>query len=150
VLYIIYSTGAKGSTQTNKVRVQNKGAKETEENPGLAYRTVRCATGQCLVPRVDRLQTPQLRVSQRPLRYNSPDCPVCYQTVRCASEATTIERNGQLQRSPANVNSVRTVRVELEQRQKAHQTVNSACPMRHQTFRCPKMSELQRSKLSEP
>jgi hypothetical protein len=32
LLYIIYSTGAKGSTQTNKkfkIRVQKKGAKET-------------------------------------------------------------------------------------------------------------------------
>jgi hypothetical protein len=26
-----------------------KGAKETEENPSLAHRTVRCATGQCPV-----------------------------------------------------------------------------------------------------
>jgi hypothetical protein len=42
----------KGSTQTNKkikVRVQKKGAKETEENPGLAHQTVRCATGHCPV-----------------------------------------------------------------------------------------------------
>jgi hypothetical protein len=48
----MYSTGAKGSTQTNKkiqVRVQKKGAKETEENPGLAHWTVRCAIGQCPV-----------------------------------------------------------------------------------------------------
>jgi hypothetical protein len=38
----MYSTGAKGSTQTNKkiqVRVQTKGAKETEENPGLVLGT---------------------------------------------------------------------------------------------------------------
>jgi hypothetical protein len=58
----MYSTGAKGSTQTNKkieVRVQNKGAKETEGNPGLAHWTVRCATGQCPVP-------------QGPYRLNSP------------------------------------------------------------------------------
>jgi hypothetical protein len=55
LLKIIYSTSAKGSTQTNKkikVRVQKKGAKETEENPGLAHRTVRCAIGQCPMPRV--------------------------------------------------------------------------------------------------
>jgi hypothetical protein len=52
LLEIIYSTGAKGSIQTNKkikLGFKNKGAKETEENPGLAHRTVRCATGQCLV-----------------------------------------------------------------------------------------------------
>jgi hypothetical protein len=35
-------------------------------------------------------------------------------------------------------------------RQKAHRTVNSACPVRHRTVRCPKMLELQRSKPSEP
>jgi hypothetical protein len=29
--------------------VQKKGAKETEENPSLVHRTVRCATGQCPV-----------------------------------------------------------------------------------------------------
>jgi hypothetical protein len=48
LLYIIYSTGAKGSTQANKkikVRVQKKGAKETKENPGLAHRTVSGAQG---------------------------------------------------------------------------------------------------------
>jgi hypothetical protein len=46
------STGAKGSQQTNtksKEWVQNKGAKYTEGSPGLAHRTVRCATGQCPV-----------------------------------------------------------------------------------------------------
>jgi hypothetical protein len=49
-----------------------------------------------------------------------------------------------------SVNSARTVRAESEQRQKAHRTVNSACPVRHRTVRCPKLSELQRSKPSEP
>jgi hypothetical protein len=149
----MYSIGAKGSTQTNKkiqVRVQKKGAKETEENPGLAHWTVRCATRQCPVHQGRSTQTLHLRVSVEPLRYNSPDCPVGHRTVRCASGATAIEPNGQLQRSPANVNSAQIVRAVSEQRQKAHQTVNSACPVRHWTVRCPKMSELQRSKPSEP
>jgi hypothetical protein len=75
---------------------------------------------------------------------------IIHQTVRCASGATAIERNGQLQRSPANMNRARTVCAESEQRQKAHRTVNSACPVRHRTVRCPKLSELQRSKPSEP
>jgi hypothetical protein len=42
------STGVKDSTQTNKkiqVRVQKIGAKETEENRGLAHRTVSGALG---------------------------------------------------------------------------------------------------------
>jgi hypothetical protein len=60
-----------------QVRVQKKGAKETKENPGLVHRTVRCATGQCPVPRAARLQTCHLRVSGESLRSNSLDCPVC-------------------------------------------------------------------------
>jgi hypothetical protein len=45
LLEIMYSTGAKGSIQTNKkikLGLKKKGAKETEENPGLAHRTVQC------------------------------------------------------------------------------------------------------------
>jgi hypothetical protein len=46
------STGAKGSQQTNKKT--EKGFKYIEQYsaevcPGLVHRTVRCATGQCLV-----------------------------------------------------------------------------------------------------
>jgi hypothetical protein len=109
----MYSTGAKGSTQTNKkiqVRVQKKESKETEENPGLAHRTVRCATGQCSVTRVVPLQTCHLWEFGKPLRYNSPECPVhqaeqwlppqrststvitkCYSAQQCATES---ERTG--------------------------------------------------------
>ena len=145
----------------DQVRVQKKGARETKENPGLAHRTVRCTTGQRPVHQRRSTQTLHLRVSGEPLRYNSPDRPVCHRTIRCASRATAKKRNGRLQRSPANVNGARTVRAEPEQRLKAHRTVNSvcsvrhrivnsACPVQHWTFRCPKMSELQRSKPSEP
>jgi hypothetical protein len=42
------------------------------------------------------------------------------------------------------VNSARPARAESEQRQKAHQTVNSDCPVHHRTVRWPHMSELQR------
>jgi hypothetical protein len=58
--------------------------------PGLAHRTVRCATGQCPVHQGESAQTLQLRVSQAQLRYNSPDCLVCHRTVRCTSGATAI------------------------------------------------------------
>ena len=46
-----------------KVRVQKKGAKETEVNPSLAHRTVRCATGQCPVHQGGSTPTRYLRVS---------------------------------------------------------------------------------------
>jgi hypothetical protein len=139
LLYIICSTGAKGSAQTNKkikVSVQKKGAKETEENSSLAHRTIRYT-------RVDRLQTLHLRVSVVALRYNSPDCPVWQRSNDSPAQRSTPTVDRQL-------NSARTVRAESEQCQKAHRTVNSTCPVRHRTIRCPKMSELQRSKPSQP
>jgi hypothetical protein len=80
------STGAKGSTQTNikvQVRVQKKGAKETEENPGLAHRTVRCT-------RVNQLKLFTFGFLQA-------HSAIIHRTVRCAtglsgapSGATTI------------------------------------------------------------
>jgi hypothetical protein len=93
--------------------------------------------------RVDRLQTLHLRVSEVALRYNAPDCPVCQRS-----------NGSQAQRSTptvaCNMNSARTVRAESEQRQKAHRTVNSDCPVLHRTVRWPRLSELQRFKPSEP
>jgi hypothetical protein len=105
----------------SKLGFKNKGAKETEENPGLAHRTVWCTTGQCLVPRAIRLQTCHLRVSEEPLRYNSPDSLVCHRTVRCAIgpygapaeqqlASATVDCNGHL-----TTHSVRTVCAESEQ-----------------------------------
>jgi hypothetical protein len=120
----MYSTGAKGSTQTNKkvqVRVQKKGAKETEALvwhtglSGVPPDSVRCTRGN--------------RLKLFTFGFLESRFAIIHRTVRCTSGATTIERNGQLQRSPANVNSAQTIRVESEQRQKAHRTVNSACPV---------------------
>jgi hypothetical protein len=68
-------------------------------HPGLAHRTVRCATGQCPVRQGTRRWTCYLREFPRVLRYNSRDCPVihrtvsgAHRTVRCASGATTTSR----------------------------------------------------------
>jgi hypothetical protein len=60
--------------------------------PGLAHRTVRCATRQCPVHQGTRLQTCHLREFWEPLRYNSPDCPVCQRSNGYYSA------NGRLQR----------------------------------------------------
>jgi hypothetical protein len=84
-----------------KVRVQKKGAKETEENPGLAHRTVRCATGQCPMCQGRSTPTLHLRVSVAALYYNSLDCLVCHETVWCTSGAMASQLNGRLKRSPA-------------------------------------------------
>jgi hypothetical protein len=114
-----------------------------DSSSAIIHRTVRCATGQCLVHQGRSTPTLHLRVFGQQLRYNSPDCPVCQRS-----------NSSQAQRSTPtvayNVNSARTVRAESEQRQKAHRTVNSACPMRHRTIRWPRLSELQWSKPSEP
>jgi hypothetical protein len=73
--------------------------RQPERHPGLAHRTVWCATGQCPVHQGTSARTPHLRENQRVLRYNSPDCPVshrtvsgAHRTVRCASGATATSR----------------------------------------------------------
>jgi hypothetical protein len=73
------STGAKGSQQTKKKTekgFKNRELKSAEVCPGLAHRTVRCATGQRPVHQGLQLRTAHLREFWRPLRYNSPDYPV--------------------------------------------------------------------------
>jgi hypothetical protein len=66
---------------------------------------------------------------------------VWHRTVRCASGATATAQ----QSTPTETCKSATVRAESEQHQKAHRTVNSICPVRHRTVRCPSLIELQRS-----
>jgi hypothetical protein len=63
---------------------------------------------------------------------------IIHRTVRCATELSGVPPEQRLGSATVvcNVNSVRTVRAEVEQRQKAHQTVNSVCPVQHQNVRC--------------
>jgi hypothetical protein len=88
--------------------------------------------------RVDQLELATFGFLEKPLRYNSPDCPVCQ---RSNGYSATVDSNGNLKSA--------TVRGQFAQgqsrRQKAHQTVNSPCPVRHRTVRWPRLSELQRS-----
>jgi hypothetical protein len=67
---------------------------ETEECPGLAHRTVRCATGQCPVCQGEPAQTLHLRVSQALLRYNSPDCLVRQRSNGYLRATVDSHRNG--------------------------------------------------------
>jgi hypothetical protein len=53
--------------------------------------------------------------------------------------------NGRLQKCTVTVNSADCACRSQSRRQKAHQTVNSNCPVHHRTVRWPHMSELQRS-----
>jgi hypothetical protein len=102
------STGAKGSQQTNiktEKGFKYRKLKSTEVCPGLAHRTVRCATGQCPVHQGLQLRTAHLRKFWRLLRYNSPDCPVKHRTVSdgapdcpvCQRSNDYFSANGRLQ-----------------------------------------------------
>jgi hypothetical protein len=53
--------------------------------------------------------------------------------------------NGRLQKFTVTVNSADYARRSQSRRQKAHQTVNSDCPVHHRTVQWPHLSELQRS-----
>jgi hypothetical protein len=115
----------------SKLGFKKKGAKETEEDPGLAHRTVssvppdsvRCA-------RVDQLELLTFGFLRRL-------SAIIHWTVRCAKRSNGRQRNGRL--------TQQTVCTELEQRQKSHRTVNNDCPVHHRTVRWPRLSELQRS-----
>ena len=56
------------------IQQRSKGA--TEGTPGLAHRTVRCATGHVRCTRGLKLKLATFGNFQRRLGYNSPDCPV--------------------------------------------------------------------------
>jgi hypothetical protein len=65
----------------------------TEGCPGLAHRTVRCATGQCPVHQGTSSQTSHLREFSETLHYNSPDyttgqCPVLQRRAALNSPAS--------------------------------------------------------------
>jgi hypothetical protein len=100
------STGAKGSQQTNKKTEKGfkfREQKSAEVCPGLAHRTIRCATGLSGVPpdsvRCTRDSNFELltfgnsgshsAIIHRTLRCSTGQCPVAHRTVQCASGATT-------------------------------------------------------------
>jgi hypothetical protein len=113
----------------------------TEGSPGLAHRTVRCATGQCPMHQGTPSQTSHLREFSEALRYNSPDMSGAHRTVRWASEATATSR----QRSSATHLMRASTRRGAEHARVAHQTVYRTCPVHHRTARRAHTSELQRS-----
>jgi hypothetical protein len=122
--------------QHKPIKSPRKGSNRKEQNQPKAA-MVWCT-------RVDQLQL----ASFRNLGSHSA---IIHQTVRCStglsgvpSGATANSANGR-HKSEQCVNSARTTRVESEQAQKAHQTVNSDCPVHHRTVRWPHLSELQRS-----
>jgi hypothetical protein len=131
--------------------------------PGLAHRTVRCATGQCPLHQGTSRRTLHLRENLEALRYNS-------RTVRCTPDSVRCPKEERLWNSPASgIHSVivhRTcpvytglsgepaeqrllranghlqahlMRARSEQksgtRELAHRTLYSTCPVCHRTSR---------------
>jgi len=119
---IIYSTGAKGSTQTNQKNKLSLKRKEQKGNRRLPW----SGAPDSPVHQGASARTLHLRVSQAQLRYNSPDCPVCHRTVSGApAEQRLSARNGRLCKVNSGI-------------QMSEQRVRGApdCPVRHRTVRC--------------
>jgi hypothetical protein len=106
-----------------------KSKRQPKGSPGLGHRTVRCATGQCLVHQRTQLRTCHLWEFWEPLHYNSPDCPVCQQSN--GYPAPTGVCRGTVKRYSARLRAQSQSR-----RQKALRTVNRTCPVHHRTVQC--------------
>jgi hypothetical protein len=124
-------------------KVHNKPTKGPRKGSNKkSKRLPKCAlvwrTGQCPVHQGTQLRTCHLREFWKPLRYNSPDCLVFQWSNGCT--APMVVYNGTVK-----VNSARLRAQKSEQRQKAHQTVNSDCPVHHRNVRWPSCQKLQRS-----
>ena len=134
----MYSTGVKGSTQTNQKNKLGLKRKEQKGTEGcLVWRTglsgvppdsVRCTTGQCPVYQGASARTPHLRVSQAQLRYNSPDMSGAHRTVRCTSGATAICA----QRSTPTDEQCRGRSQSSDQRGTGLSGVTADCPVPHE------------------
>jgi hypothetical protein len=102
--------------------------------PGLAHRTVRCT------------REPNSELAT--FGNSGSRSAIIHRTVRCSTglsgvpaEQRLLRTNGRLQRA---VNALQCAQ-KSEQSQKAHRTVNSACPVHHRTVRWPSCQKLQRS-----
>ena len=98
LLQSISYTGAKGSQKVNKKtkkRVQQKEQGTTEGCPGLAHRTVRCATGQCPVHQGTRRTTLHLREF-------SEGSAIIHRTVRCTTRQCPVPQGRATLNSPAS------------------------------------------------
>ena len=152
---------------------KQKGAKSAEVCPGLAHRTVRCATGQCPVHQGTPSSTHHLREFLEALHYNSSDCPMYHRTVSGAPgrSDSVLSSFGNLlrynspdcpvhtglsgvpaeqrllprQRSPATAFNARQSAQKLGTREKAHRTAYRTCPVHHRTVRWSRRLQFQRS-----
>jgi hypothetical protein len=113
----------------------NKESKrQPKGSPGLAHRTAGSSS----------LNLPPSGIQEvAPLQFTglsgvAPDCPVHQAEQRL--QAPTVVCN-----STTKVNTAHLRAQKIEQRQKAHRTVNSDCPVHHRTIRWSTCQKLQRS-----
>jgi hypothetical protein len=134
--------------------------------PGLAHRTVRCATRQCPVHQGTPSQTRHLQENPEALRYNSSDCPVPqgraaleltslgnslrYNSPDCSvytglsgepAEQRLLRANGHLQ---AHLMRARSAQ-KSGTRETVHRTIYSTCPVYTGHPGGPRRQKLQRS-----
>jgi hypothetical protein len=122
----------------SKLGFKKKGAKETEENPGLAHRTVSGALGA--------VQTELFTFGF--LRGRSA---IIHRTVGCATELSGAPSGATAPSATVDFNDhCQTLQcATVRARVRAHRTLNNSCPVRYRTIRCDMKSTLQRSKPSE-
>jgi hypothetical protein len=91
----------------DQVRVQKKGARETEENPGLGHRTIRCATGQCLVHHRTVSGAPGAVQSELfTFGFLRRRSAIIHRTVRCATGLSGVPAEQRLSRAMVVYKSV--------------------------------------------
>jgi hypothetical protein len=131
----------------NQYKVQRKGSKRKEQsNRRLSWSGVPdCPVCHQTVSGAPGRSTPNLP----PLGFWDCLSAIIHRTVRGSTGLSGAPAEQRLTAPTvvckSNSEQCVTVRAESEQAQKAHRTVNSDCPVHHQTVRWPNMSELQRS-----
>jgi hypothetical protein len=125
------------------IKSPRKGSNRKEQNQPKAALVWR--TGQSGVPPDSVRCTREINYELLSFGFLESRSAIIHRTVRCAKRSTGHQRNGRVQRSADNA-TVRGQHARSQSRcQKVHRTVNSACPVHHQTVRWPSLSELQRS-----
>jgi hypothetical protein len=142
------STGAKGSTQTNKKTKKKGSNKKSKRQPKAALVWL---TGLSGVPPDSVWCTREIDSGLASFGNSGSHSAIIHRIVRCNTGLSGVPAEQRLS-APTVVCKrlqwtwiVRVCAQKSEQRQKAHRTVNSVCPVHHRTVRWPHMPELQRS-----
>jgi hypothetical protein len=93
----MFYLSARNSEKKTRKELQMTWLGAAEVQLGLAHRTVRWCTRQCLVRQVDFRWTSHSREKSAAYDYNSPDCPMVHRTVRWANGQP---RNSRATRGP--------------------------------------------------